>query len=69
MLNFRKRYKNVHTHYLPVNFRSTDAIVNLGRELIVKNKKHLPKDIKSTGTASQRGDIYKSDKAITGLTG
>jgi len=59
MLNFRKRYKNVHTHYLPVNFRSTDAIVNLGRELIVKNKKRLPKEIKPTDAASQRGDIYK----------
>ena len=43
ILDFKKRYKNVYTHYLPINFRATDGIVNLSKKLIVKNKKRLKK--------------------------
>ncbi len=47
ILKFKTRYKNVYTHYLPVHYRSTDGIINLSKELIVKNKRRLKKDIKS----------------------
>jgi len=59
ILDFKTRYKNVYTHYLPINFRSTDGIVNLSKELIVKNKRRLKKDIKSCGVPAEKGDTYK----------
>jgi len=59
ILEFNTRYKNVYIHHLPINFRSTDGIINLSKELIVKNKKRLKKDIKSFGVKSEPGDIYK----------
>jgi len=59
ILDFKTRYKNVYTYYLPINFRSTDGIINLTKELIVKNKKRLKKDIKSCGVQPKKGDIYK----------
>ena len=56
---FRKRYKNVFTYHLPVNFRSTDGIINLGKELITKNTQRLKKDIKPSIKEAEPGDIYK----------
>jgi DNA helicase-2/ATP-dependent DNA helicase PcrA len=60
IITFKKRYKNVYTHNLPTNFRSSDGIVNLSRHLIVKNKHRLRnKKIKSAGNPCEPGDIYK----------
>ncbi len=59
IITFKKRYKQVFTHYLPTNFRSTDGIINLSKELIAKNKKRLQKDIKSSNAKSKPYDIYK----------
>jgi len=59
ILTFRERYKNVFTYHLPTNYRSTDGIINLGKELIIKNTKRLTKDIKSWTKKAEPGDIYK----------
>ena len=59
ILDFKTRYKDVYTHYLPINFRSTGGIINLSKELIIKNKKRLNKEIKSCGIPFEKGDIYK----------
>lgn len=59
ILTFRKRYKNASTHHLPINYRSTDGIINLGKELITKNTQRLQKDIKSSTKKAEPGDIYK----------
>jgi len=59
ILHFKKRYKSVFTHYLPINFRSTDGIVNLSKELVTRNKKRLQKDIKPSTKKAEPGDIYK----------
>ncbi|MFH1824955.1 MAG: ATP-dependent DNA helicase [Candidatus Firestonebacteria bacterium] len=59
ILKFKNRYKNVHIYPLPINFRSTDKIVELANELIQHNKKRLPKSMKFSGKISGIGDIYK----------
>ena len=59
ILTFRKRYKDVFTYHLPINFRSTDGVINLSKELIVKNTHRLQKDIKASTKKSEPGDIYK----------
>ncbi len=59
ILTFKKRYKNVNTHHLPINFRSTHKIINLSNEFILKNRNRLSKSMKSSGKKSEKGDIYK----------
>ena len=59
IITFKERYKNVFTHPLATNYRSTDGIINLGKELIIKNTKRLPKDIKPSDKKAEPGDIYK----------
>ena len=60
IINFKKRYPKVFTHYLPTNFRSTDGIIKLANELIQNNNpKRLEKSMKSSEKKFQRGDIYK----------
>jgi DNA helicase II / ATP-dependent DNA helicase PcrA len=59
ILTFRKRYKNVHTYNLPINYRSTGTIIELANKLIKRNKRRLPKEMQSSGKAAQKGDIYK----------
>ncbi len=59
ILTFQKRYKNVYVHHLPVNYRSTDDIINLGNRLISKNVRRLKKSMASSGKHSEKGDIYK----------
>lgn len=61
ILTFKKRYKNVFTHYLPVNYRSADAIIKLGNAFIKKNTRRLPKEMKPSDKKSEKGDIYKLD--------
>ena len=61
ILTFRERYDNVFVHHLPVNYRSTDRIVDLGNNLISRNRKRLDKSMKSSGKKVERGDIYKID--------
>ncbi len=59
ILTFQKRYKNVYTHHLPINYRSTDNIIQLANNLILKNKKRLQKSMAPSNKPSQKGDIYK----------
>ncbi|MBA7621716.1 ATP-dependent DNA helicase Rep [subsurface metagenome] len=60
IIDFKKRYKKVFTHRLPVNFRSTDGIINLANKLIRNNNPHrLKKSMKSSDKKSENGDIYK----------
>jgi len=59
ILTFTKRYKNVYTHYLPINFRSTNSIVHSGAKLIQKNKNRLNKKMGDSGKKAEQGDIYK----------
>ncbi len=59
ILTFTKRYKKVFTHHRPINFRSTDSIIDLSKDLIVKNKQRLQKDIKLSTKKADPGDIYK----------
>jgi len=61
ILTFKKRYKNVFTHHLPVNYRSGDAIIKLGNAFIKKNTHRLSKEMKPSGKKSEKGDIYKLD--------
>lgn len=61
ILTFAQRYQNVSTHHLVVNHRSTDNIINLGEQLIVLNRRRLPKSMQSSGKGSEKGDIYKLD--------
>ena len=59
ILTFRERYKDVFVHHLPVNYRSTDGIVDLGNGLISRNNKRLEKSMQSSGKKAEHGDIYK----------
>lgn len=60
IINFKKRYSQVYTYHLPINFRSTDGIINLADELIQHNNpRRLKKSMKSSGKKLQSGDIYK----------
>lgn len=61
ILTFREHYDNVSVHHLPVNYRSTDGIINLGNDLISRNRKRLDKSMKSSGKKTENGDIYKID--------
>jgi DNA helicase-2/ATP-dependent DNA helicase PcrA len=61
ILTFQKRYNNVYTHRLPINYRSTDGIITLGNKLIAKNIKRLKKSMNTSGKMSEHGDIYKID--------
>jgi len=61
ILTFQKRYKNVYIHHLPINYRSTNDIINLGNKLILRNVKRLKKSMASSGKNSEKGDIYKID--------
>lgn len=59
ILTFQTRYRDVYVHHLPVNYRSTDGIVNLGNRLISRNRKRLDKSMESSGKKAEKGDIYK----------
>jgi len=59
ILTFQKRYKNVYVHHLPINYRSTDGIINLGNKLINRNSRRLEKSMASSGKVSEKGDIYR----------
>lgn len=59
ILTFRKRYKNVSTYHLPTNYRSTDGIINLSKELVTKNTRRLGKEIKPWTKKAEPGDVYK----------
>jgi DNA helicase II / ATP-dependent DNA helicase PcrA len=59
IINFRKRYRNAFTHPLETNYRSTDLIINLSKDLIVKNKRRLQKEIRPSKRKAELGDIYK----------
>lgn len=59
IITFKKRYKNVFTYELPVNYRSTDGIINTANKLISNNKPRLPKSMKDSGKKSEKGDFYK----------
>jgi len=61
ILTFTKRYKNVFTHHLPINFRSTNQIILCGTKLIQRNKKRLPKKMGDSGKKAETGDLYKVD--------
>lgn len=59
IITFEKRYKNVFTYPLEVNYRSTDNIIYLSNNLIKTNRKRLPKLMKPNDKKSEKGDIYK----------
>jgi len=59
ILNFTKRYKNVHTYPLPKNYRSTKLIVDCANKIITNNSKRLPKVMESNDISGNKGDIYK----------
>ncbi len=59
IITFKERYKNVFTHPLATNYRSTDGVINLSKDLITNNKRRLQKDIKPSTKKSESGDIYK----------
>lgn len=59
ILRFSKRYKNVFTYHLSTNYRSTDGIINLSKELVTKNIRRLKKEIKPWTKKTETGDIYK----------
>lgn len=59
ILTFDKRYKNVFIHHLPINYRSTDGIINLSNTFIKRNRRRLPKKMNSSGKLPDKGDIYK----------
>jgi DNA helicase-2/ATP-dependent DNA helicase PcrA len=59
IITFKERYKDASTHPLATNYRSTDGIINLGKELIIKNIKRLLKNIETSDKKTELGDIYK----------
>jgi len=61
ILTFKSRYKNVFTHHLPTNYRSTDTIIKLSNTFIKKNTRRLSKEMNPSNKNSERGDIYKLD--------
>jgi DNA helicase-2/ATP-dependent DNA helicase PcrA len=63
ILTFKDRYKLVFTHYLPTNYRTTDGIIYLSNQLISRNRGRHPKEMKSSGKNTEKGDICKIDFA------
>ena len=61
ILTFDQRYNNVHTHYLPTNYRSTNGILALSNSLVKRNTERHRKSMKSSGKRSEAGDTYKID--------
>lgn len=59
ILTFSKRYKGVRLHSLPINYRSTDLIINCANSVITNNSARLKKRMESSGLKGVRGDIYK----------
>lgn len=59
IITFKKRYKNVFTYPLEINYRSTDDIIYLSNNLIKVNKNRLPKSMNPNNKKSEKGDIYK----------
>ncbi|MFC1582325.1 UvrD-helicase domain-containing protein [Planctomycetota bacterium] len=59
ILNFRQRYRDVYTHTLPVNYRSTDQIVSLAQSCIEHNRgARLPKEMRASSAQGEEGDRY-----------
>lgn len=60
IIHFEERYPNVHTHHLPVNFRSTYNIINASNGLIQNNDPNrLTKEMQASDKKGEKGDIYK----------
>jgi DNA helicase-2/ATP-dependent DNA helicase PcrA len=59
IIEFTKRYPGVHTHNLPINFRSTDGIITTANKLIRNNSPRLIKSMKDSGIKYEKGDLYK----------
>lgn len=60
ILTFSKRYKGVRFHSLPLNYRSTDLIINCANCVIINNNPaRLEKKMENSGLMGVRGDIYK----------
>lgn len=59
ILTFSKRYKKVRFHSLPLNYRSTDLIINCANSVIINNPARLEKRMENSGLRGIRGDVYK----------
>lgn len=59
IITFSSRYKNVYRHNLPVNYRSTDAIIQSANKLIKVNTPRLDKSMIDSGIKYEIGDLYK----------
>jgi DNA helicase-2/ATP-dependent DNA helicase PcrA len=58
ILNFERRYAPVRAVTMQHNFRSSDGVVRVAREIIHANVKRLPKEMESAGHHTfERGDI------------
>src|SRR5437588_2005780 len=58
ILDFRNRYPDVHTVTIAENFRSSEGVVDVGRQIIVRNLRRLPKQMEAAKTQQfVRGDI------------
>jgi len=61
ILTFKERYKNIFTHHLPTNYRSSDNIIKLSNSFIKKNLRRLSKEMKPSDKKAEKGDVYKID--------
>jgi DNA helicase-2/ATP-dependent DNA helicase PcrA len=60
IIEFKKRYKNVNTHPLPKNYRSTKLIIDCANKVIKNNEPNrLTKKMESAGNNGDKGDVYK----------
>jgi DNA helicase II / ATP-dependent DNA helicase PcrA len=58
ILEFRHRYPDVRTVTIAENFRSSVGIVDVGRQVVARNVRRLPKEMESAGSQEfVRGDI------------
>lgn len=59
IITFFSRYKDVYRYNLPINYRSTDAIIQSANKLIKVNTPRLNKSMKDSGIKHEIGDLYK----------
>jgi DNA helicase-2/ATP-dependent DNA helicase PcrA len=58
ILEFHNRYPDVHTVTIAENFRSSEGVVDVARQIIVRNLRRLPKQMEAGKTQEfVRGDI------------
>lgn len=59
ILTFEKRYDKVTKHFLQINRRSHDSIVNCAADFISQNSNRFKKAIQPNDAKTEEGDLYK----------